>query len=252
MNLIAWALFNFLNCSSWQTAVCNVGFRDKLILWQNVNYLHFPPLSLNNLFTATPLTIPQSLLTKCLHAEWRSCSREHWAFLLQCWADLSSLCKVASNSIHSRVKRKFFFFSSVNTILYKLVHTSGCANVMLLPLKDLCVCGKCKKLCMSSFYYSCCIILAERCWLLPWSVILYMTDTPQLGEDWLQIFNRTTWALALHVLFRLCNTWSHSWVCWSTTIHYVGWPIKKIPMQRKWGRAKKTSECLLKIILPVR
>lgn len=30
MNLIAWALFNFLNCSSWQTAVCNVGFRDSL------------------------------------------------------------------------------------------------------------------------------------------------------------------------------------------------------------------------------
>lgn len=83
MNLIAWALFNFLNCSSWQTAVCNVGFRDKLILWQNVNYLHFPPLSLNNIFTATPFTIPQSLLTKCLHAEWRSCSPEHWVFLLQ-------------------------------------------------------------------------------------------------------------------------------------------------------------------------
>lgn len=66
MNLIAWALFNFLNCSSWQTAVCNVGFRDKLILWQNVNYLDFLPLSLNNLFTATPFTIAQSLLTKCL------------------------------------------------------------------------------------------------------------------------------------------------------------------------------------------
>lgn len=76
MNLIEWALFNFLNCSNWQTAVCNAGFRDKAILWQNVNYLHFPPLSLNNLFTATPLTNSQSLLTKWLYAKWRSYRQE--------------------------------------------------------------------------------------------------------------------------------------------------------------------------------
>lgn len=108
MNLIARALFNCLNCSSWHTAVCNVGCRNKLIIWQNVNYLHFPPLSLNNLFIAAPFTIPQPLPTKCLYTEWWSCSPEHWVFLLQSWADLSSLCKVVSNSIQSCAKGNFF------------------------------------------------------------------------------------------------------------------------------------------------
>lgn len=156
MNLIARALFNCLNCSSWHTAVCNVGCRNKLIIWQNVNYLHFPPLSLNNLFIAAPFTIPQPLPTKCLYTEWWSCSPEHWVFLLQSWADLSSLCKVVSNSIQSRAKGNFFP-PSLNIILYKLLHTSGYANVMLQPLKDLCVCGKSKNYVFLHF-----IILVEK------------------------------------------------------------------------------------------
>lgn len=64
-----------------------------------------------------------------------------------------SFCSSAEQICHLSVKllatapihvlrEKYLFFSSLNSMLYKVCHTSGCANVMLLPLKDLWVCGK--------------------------------------------------------------------------------------------------------------
>lgn len=78
-----------------------------------------------------------------------------------------------------------------------------------------------------------------------------MTDTHQLGSNWLQIFSCMTWGLALHVLFRLCNTEPQLGLLKHNTLCCLTYKKKKNnPHTGKVGKTKKDKYLLKKYYIP--